>query len=119
LNLAPGNTLATGFVDLTVPGNVYQEVRGLNGSNINIVGGKALKIAGNVESGLAVTTTRFSLNEINSHDIKQVGDAMYRVPANQNRYTLEADINLSGAVNSFDYLITLRNASQLLFTTNP
>ncbi len=120
VNLAPGNTLATGFVDLTVPGNVYQEVRGVNGSNINIVGGKALAIAGNVESGLSAANSRFSLNEINSHDIKQVGDAMFRaVPPNQNRYFLLADINLSGSVTATDYLITLRNSSQLLFTTNP
>lgn len=120
LNLAPGNTLATGYVDLTVPANVYQEVRNIDGSNIRIVNGKALMIAGNVETGLSAANTRFSLNEINSHDIKAVGDAMFRpVPTTQNKFFLLQDINLSGAVNTVDYLITLRNASQLLFTTNP
>jgi hypothetical protein len=120
INGAPGNTNVTGFVDLTVPNNVYREVRNVNGSNINIVNGKALMIAGNVENGLSGPNSRFSLSEINSHDIKMVSDAMVTIvaPAAKN-YFMNQDTNLSGTVNTADYLITLRNASQLLFTTNP
>jgi hypothetical protein len=120
LNAVPGTSLDSGFVDMTVPANVYQEVQGVNGSNVKIINGKALMIAGNIPTGLSATNLRYSSIEINAHDIKMVGEQVVTAaPAGLAAFFRTQDINISGAVNKVDYLITLRNASRLLFSTNP